>query len=69
MDIFDRYPFNGIKKLDYLDFKEAFLAYFNRSGLLSNDLRDKILKLKEGLNTGRMDFTMPKDHKVKITSY
>lgn len=69
MDIFDRYPFNGIKKLDYLDFKEAFLAYFNRSGLLSNDLRNKILKLKGGLNTGRMDFTMPKDHKVKITSY
>ena len=25
LDIFDRYPFNGIKKLDYLD----FIAYFN----------------------------------------
>jgi len=69
LNIFDHYPLNGIKQLDYLDSKEAFLSYFNRSGLLSNSLRDEIFKLKEGLNTGRVDFYMPKDHKVKITPY
>jgi hypothetical protein len=69
MKIFDRYIFNGIKLLDYTDFKEAFLSYFNRPGRLDEDLIDKLLKLKENMNTGRVEFNFPKGHQIKITKY
>nr|YP_009262061.1 LAGLIDADG endonuclease [Chrysoporthe austroafricana]AMX22136.1 LAGLIDADG endonuclease [Chrysoporthe austroafricana] len=69
INIFDRYTFNGIKLLDYIDFKEAFLIYFNRSGTLDDNLISSILKLKQGMNKGRVDFSLPKDHKINITKY
>lgn len=69
INIFDCYTFNGIKLLDYIDFKEAFLKYFNRSGTLDEDLIRDILKLKQGMNKGRVDFSMPKDHRINITKY
>ena len=55
--IFDGFPLNGIKILDFIDFKEAFLLYFNREGTISEGLKKKLLELKEGLNTGRVNFT------------
>ena len=67
--LFDGFPLNGIKILDFIDFKEAFLLYFNRRGTVSEDLIKKLLKLKEGLNKGRVDFTMPLNHKINITGY
>lgn len=69
INIFDHYTFNGIKLLDYIDFKEAFLNYFNRSGALDEALIRDILKLKQGMNKGRVDFSMPKDHRINITKY
>lgn len=69
MDIFDRYTFNGIKLLDYNDFRAAFLLYFDRSGTLTKDLIAKILSLKAGMNKGRVNFSMPSDHVVNITKY
>lgn len=69
IDIFDRYTFNGIKLLDYLDFKKAFFMYFNRQETLSKDLSNIILKLKEGMNTGRRSYNMPEDHQLKVTKY
>ncbi len=69
MKIFDRYTFNGIKLLDYTDFKEAFLNYFNRPGRLDEDLINKLLKLKKNMNTGRVEFNLPKGHQIKITKY
>lgn len=69
IDIFDRYTFNGIKLLDYLDFKKAFFMYFNRQDTLSKSLSNLILKIKEGMNTGRKSFSMPKDHQLKVTKY
>lgn len=67
--IFDGFQLNGMKILDFLDFKEAFLFYFNREGTISEDLKKKLLKLKEGLNKGRVDFTMPQNHQINITGY
>lgn len=61
--------FNGIKILDFMDFKEAFLLYFNRKGTISEDLKNKLLKLKEGINKGRVDFSMPLNHQINITGY
>lgn len=69
IDIFDRYTFNGIKLLDYLDFKRAFFMYFNRQETLSEALSNLILKVKQGMNTGRESFNMPKDHQLKVTKY
>lgn len=67
--LFDGFPLNGVKFLDFIDFKEAFLLYFSRKGTISEDLIKKLLKLKEGLNRGRVDFTMPLNHKINITGY
>jgi LAGLIDADG endonuclease len=69
MEIFDRYTFNGIKLLDYTDFKEAFLSYFNRPRRLEEGLTDKLLKLKKSMNKSRVEFNMPKGHQIKITKY
>jgi hypothetical protein len=60
---------NGIKLLDYKDFKEAFFLYFDRIGSLNEDLISKILNLKEGMNKGRTEFNMPDNHQIKITDY
>jgi hypothetical protein len=67
--LFEGFSFNGIKLLDYLDFKEAFFLYFDRPGLLDKDLISKILKLKEGMNKGRVNFNMPIGHQINITKY
>lgn len=69
IDIFDRYTFNGIKLLDYIDFRYAFLLYFDRNGTLTNELIAKILHVKVGMNKGRVNFSMPSDHVVNITKY
>jgi len=39
LDIFDKYQLNGIKLLDYLDFKRAFILYFDRIGTLTDNIR------------------------------
>ena len=69
IDILDRYTFNGIKLLDYLDFKKAFFMYFNRQERLSKDLSNLILNIREGMNTGRESFSMPSDHQLRVTKY
>ena len=55
--------------MDFLDFKEAFLLYFNRNKVISEDLQKKLLKLKEGINKGRVDFILPPNHQINITGY
>lgn len=71
INIFDSFPLNGAKYLDYLDFKEAFQLYFSRTDTISPDLINKLLKIKEGINKGRSadQTVMPKEHKINITGY
>lgn len=69
LSIFDKYKLNGIKYLDYIDFKKAFILYFDRIGTLTDDMRGEILELYNRMNTSRNYFNMPSDHQVKITSY
>jgi hypothetical protein len=66
--IFDKYNLNTSKYLDYLDFKKAFNLYHSRNGLLSEELKDKLMKLKSGMNSNRISFNMPENH-IKITTY
>lgn len=64
ISIFDKYSLNSSKYLDYMDFKKAFTLYFAREGLLTDSLRDEILKFKDNMNTKRIDFSMPINHVV-----
>jgi hypothetical protein len=66
--IFDKYNLNTTKYLDYLDFKEAFLLYLNRDKNLNRDIIiDKMLELKNKMNTNRIYFNRPEDSKIVIT--
>lgn len=66
--IFDVYNLNTTKYLDYMDFREAFNLYQGRNGLVSDELKDKILNLKNSMNSNRTNFNMPSNH-IKITAY
>ena len=83
ISIFDKYNLNTSKYLDYLDFKEAFIfvhplspilywgegkGYFYRDKNLKADkVKDKILELKNKMNTNRIHFDRPENSKIVIT--
>jgi hypothetical protein len=69
IDILDKYTLNGIKYLDYVDFRKAFILYFDRIDTLTDEIRAEILKIRSNINTSRTDFSMPLEHRVKITPY
>lgn len=49
---FENYPLQGVKSLDFTDFKKV--AHIMRvNGHLSKDGLDQILKIKAGMNKGR----------------
>jgi LAGLIDADG DNA endonuclease family/LAGLIDADG endonuclease len=68
ISILDKYNLNTTKYLDYTDFKEAFNLYHSRNGVLTEELKDKIIKLKSGMNSNRTNFNMPSNH-IRITTY
>lgn len=68
ISIFDNYNLNTTKYLDYLDFKKAFNMYYNRNEVLTEQLIDKLIELKNGMNSNRINFDMPSNH-IKITTY
>jgi hypothetical protein len=57
ISIFDIYTLNSSKRLDYLDFKEAFNLYTNRTKL-SKELLNQILYIKNRMNTQRTNFNL-----------
>lgn len=68
--IFERFPLNSTKYLDFLCFKKAFFIYQSREGGINTEvLTKKILELKDSMNTRRkrVDSVMPVDHKINIT--
>lgn len=68
IDIFDKYPLNTTKYLDYLDFKEAYNLYHNNSNNLKSDgLKDLLIELKNKMNTNRINFERPENSKIIIT--
>lgn len=73
ISIFDKYNLNTSKYLDYLDFKEAFFYYINRANNLDIDcniaVKNKIIELKNKMNTSRVNFDRPESSKVIITKY
>lgn len=49
---FDKYPLQGVKSLDYADFKKAVGIRQEKDNLTVLDL-ESILKIKAGMNKGR----------------
>jgi hypothetical protein len=70
LPIFDNFPLNGVKHLNYLAFKEALLLYLD-SSLDKSEVMEKITiiknKMKADLETDEPE--MPKEHSIRITPY
>jgi hypothetical protein len=71
ISVFDKYNLNTSKFLDYLDFKEAFNLFLNRDKTIksgaSPSVFDKILDLKNKMNTNRVSFDRPENSQIVIT--
>jgi hypothetical protein len=66
--LFDKFPLNGIKYLDYLTFKEAIAIKFDES-LSNSEKLQLITDLKDSMNTKRVNFKMPSTHTIRVTPY
>lgn len=64
IEIFEKFPLNSTKYLNYLDFKKALELYVLSKSALT---KEEISKLKARMNSLRTDFTMPNSHKLRIT--
>ena len=65
--LFDEFPLNTTKYLDYLNFKKAFFIFRNRESTLSLQDYSSIIKLKDSMNDKRVNFISPESHSIKIT--
>jgi hypothetical protein len=66
--MFEQFPLNFKKRLDYLAFKKAFLMFVNRntSNLNKQDLFRDIVHIKDSMNDKRVKFYLPEGH-IRIT--
>jgi len=66
--LFEQFPLNGTKYLDYLAFKQAVSLNLDTS--LSKETRIELIsQLCSSMNTQRSDFSMPSHHTIRITPY
>jgi hypothetical protein len=66
--IFDSYPLQSTKLLNFLDFRKAFYIY-NSSPNRTPEVMDEIAKISRGMNRNRTDFIFPSFHLIQITRY
>jgi len=66
--LFEKFPLNGVKYLDYLSFKEGVSIKLN-SSLSKDEQFKRISSLKNGMNTRRVNFEMGESHTIRITPY
>lgn len=66
--IFDSYPLQSTKLLNFLDFRKAFYIY-NSSPNRTPEVIDEIAKISLGMNRKRTDFILPSFHQIQITRY
>nr|ATI20573.1 LAGLIDADG endonuclease [Ophiognomonia clavigignenti-juglandacearum] len=70
ISIFDKYPLNTTKNLNFISFKKGYILYYNRtSSRVSPELREKILNIKNHMNKLQVNFKQPDGHEIKITPY
>jgi hypothetical protein len=66
--LFEKFPLNGTKYLDYLAFKNAVETKLDSS--IPRALKLEIITaLKNSINSNRVDFEMPSTHTIRITPY
>jgi len=68
IDILSKNSLNSKKYLDFYDFKKAFELY-TRFEVKSPELILEITRIKNGMNKGRTNFSMPIEHSYRITPY
>lgn len=68
IEIFTQHPLNSTKLLNFLDFKRAFELYKGPNGK-SSEVIQEIANIKQGMNSTRINFEMPKGHQPRITPY
>ena len=68
--LFEKFPFNTTKYLDYLNFKEAFFLFKNRKSSRSSieQIYSNIVELKQSMNSNRVNFILPENHSIRISS-
>lgn len=71
--IFDSYPLQSTKLLNFLDFRKAFYIY-NSSSNRTREVMDEIAKISLGMNRNRIDFKFPpfrapQGLQIQITRY
>ena len=66
LEIFEKFPLNSTKYLNYLDFKKGIKLYIKSK---SSSTIEIIYNLKSRMNTKRTDFTLPESHQLRITPY
>lgn len=71
ISIFDKYPLNTTKNLNFISFKKGYMLYFNRkSSRVSPELCEEILNIKNQMNKLQVNFKQqPDEHEIKITPY
>jgi hypothetical protein len=66
--LFENFPLNEVKYLDYLSFQQAIAIYLDK-GLAKSEKHELIISLKESMNSKRVSFQMPSSHIINITPY
>jgi hypothetical protein len=74
ISVLDEYKLNSTKYLYYMNFNKAFLFYITRDKVLLSSntseaitLTNKILNVKNSMNTKRTNTILPSDHSIVIT--
>lgn len=66
--IFDKYPLNTSKNLNYLMFKKGYELYYNSEDSMHNKISE-IFNLINQMNKKRVYFKQPEGHRINITPY
>lgn len=67
INIFDKYPLQGSKWLNYQDFVEAFKLYTNTDR--SAEVLAKIINIKNNMNSLRSDYSIYENKVINLTPY
>lgn len=69
IELFTIYTLNTNKYLNFVAFKEAFLIYITWKELDRCELILQLKRIQDKMNFKRIDFLMPNNHKISISSY
>ena len=70
ISISDKYNLNTTKYLNYKAFRQAYDMYINReSRFVGEELKEKIIILKDQMNKKRVNFYLTEDHSIDISRY